>query len=139
MIRFAAASLVCIFCLLDSVPIRAAEITIYRDKYGIPSISAPTLADGVYGLGYAMAQDNAERMARNYKRARGRLAEVDGAALILPDYALRALGIEEMAEAKSHILTSEQSALLTAFCDGANRALKENRGKIPAWIQPFTV
>src|SRR2546429_7850774 len=131
MIRFAAASLVCLICLLDSSSVRAGEITIYRDKFGIPSISAVSLADGVYGLGYVMAQDNAERMARNYKRARGRLAEVDGAALILPDYALRALGIEEMAEVKSHSLTAEQSALLTAFCDGANRALKENKGKIP--------
>src|SRR5437667_920760 len=80
---------------------QAADVTIYRDKFGIPSIVGKTLTDAVYGLGYATAQDNAERMALNYKQARGRLAEVEGRNQLLTDGFIRALGIEEMAQEKA--------------------------------------
>jgi acyl-homoserine-lactone acylase len=115
-----------------------AQITIYRDSYGVPSIVADRLSDAVYGLGYAMAQDNAERMARNFKQACGRSAEVDGKSQLLADGFLRALGIEEVAERKAQTLTGEQATLLKSFCAGANRALVEQKGRIPAWIEPFT-
>src|SRR5262249_7740004 len=105
----------------------AAQITIYRDRYGVPSIVAGKLADAVYGLGYAMAQDNAERMALNFKQARGRMAEVEGKNGLLADGFLRALGIEEMAEKRAQSLSGEQAVLLRAFCDGANRALAEQK------------
>src|SRR5206468_2629452 len=88
-----------------------AQITIYRDGYGVPSIVADRLPDALFGLGYAMAQDNAERMARNYKQARGRNAEVDGKSQLLTDGFLRALGIEEIAERKAKTLQGEQAAL----------------------------
>ena len=58
--------------------LQAQTVTIYRDKFGVPSVVADRLPDAIYGLGYAMAQDNAEQMARNFKQARGRRAEVDG-------------------------------------------------------------
>src|SRR5712691_5093296 len=73
----------------------SAQITIYRDKYGVPSIHAEKLADALYGLGYVMVQDNVDRMARNYKQARGRMAEVDGKGELLRDGFIRSLGIEE--------------------------------------------
>src|SRR5207248_840086 len=81
--------------LIIAVP-GSAQITIYRDRFGVPSIAAKSLPDALYGLGYTMAQDNAERMARNYKQARGRLAEVEGKGQLITDGFLRALGIEEM-------------------------------------------
>ncbi len=121
----------------------AAETTVYRDRYGVASIAAKTLPDAMYGLGYAMATDNAERMVRNFKQARGRLAEVDGSAYLIQDGFLRSLGIEAEAEQYAAALDrephNEQSALLRRFCAGANRALTEQKGQIPDWIAPFTV
>jgi acyl-homoserine lactone acylase PvdQ len=116
----------------------AADIILYRDRYGVPSIEAANLADAVYGLGYAMAQDNAEQMARNFKQARGRLAEVDGKGQLTIDGFIRALGIEEMAQRKAQTLSGATRDLLQSFCDGANRALIEQKGHLPDWVEPFT-
>ena len=49
----AAALLVCAGCA------RAADVTIYRDRYGTPSLEAARLEDALYGLGYTMATDGA--------------------------------------------------------------------------------
>src|SRR6266550_3051917 len=82
-----------------------AQITVYRDQYGIPSIQAPKMSDAAYALGYAMTQDDAVQMARNYKQARGRMAEVDGRSALLTDAFLRGIGFEELAEAKAKTLS----------------------------------
>src|SRR5438552_3584407 len=82
--------------LVHAVAVPAQQpVSIYRDRYGVPSVAADRLQDAMYGLGYAMAQDNAEQMARNFKQARGRRAEVDGPSALLTDTFLRSLGFEE--------------------------------------------
>ncbi len=114
----------------------AAEL--YRDKWGVPTVVAKALPDAAYGLGYAMAQDNAIQMARNYKQARGRVAEVDGRSALLTDGFIRSLGIEEMAERYAATYRGEVKDAIESFCAGANRALAEQKGKLPGWIEPFT-
>ena len=116
-----------------------APITLYRDPYQVPSIEAKTLSDALFGLGYAMASDNAEQMARNYKQARGRSAEIDGKSQLTQDGFLRGLGIEAAAEARAATLAGEMAVLLKSFCDGSNRALAEQKATLPDWIQPFTL
>ncbi|HEV2471880.1 MAG TPA: penicillin acylase family protein, partial [Chthonomonadales bacterium] len=128
--------LLALLCLCASP--QAGHITIYRDSYGVPSISAARLDDALYGLGYVMAQDDAVQMARNYKQARGRLAEVDGYNALLVDGFLRSLGIEQMAQEEAGKLNASMAGHIQAFCDGANRALAERRASLPAWIKPFT-
>ena len=86
----------------------------------------------------AKAQDNAEQMARNFKQARGRRAEVDGQSNLLSDMFLRALGFEERAEKSAPVLPAEPALLIKRFCEGANRALAEQKSKLPEWIEPFT-
>src|SRR5579862_424557 len=76
-------SVTTIVLLAGAIASSSAQVTVYRDSYGTPSVAADKLSDAVYGLGYAMAHDNAESMARNYKQARGRLAEVDGKTQLL--------------------------------------------------------
>ncbi|MCC6446489.1 MAG: penicillin acylase family protein [Armatimonadetes bacterium] len=115
-----------------------AGVTVYRDRWGIPSIVADTLPEAVFGLGYAMASDNVERMARCYKQARGRQAEADGPDRLAADGLVRSLGIEEAAEAAAKTLSGEQADLLRAFADGANRALSRQKGSLPGWVEPFS-
>src|SRR5205085_4825002 len=43
-----------------------------------------------------------------------------------------------MAEAKATALTGEIKAIMDSYCAGANRAIAEQKGKIPSWIEPFT-
>ena len=113
------------------------EITITRDKYGVPTCKAPRLADAVFALGYATAQDHPERMARNYKQARGRTAEIDGRSQLLVDGFVRSLGIEDLAQAKAKTLSGQLDTLIDAYCDGANKAIAEMKER-PAWIEPIS-
>ncbi len=117
----------------------AAEVTVYRDGYGVPSIVANTLNDGMYGVGYAQAQDRAERIAMTYKLARGRMSEINGRGAMLQDGLIRGLGIEEYAEKYAASMPAEQRAMIQAYVDGANKALDGQKGKIPAWIEHFTL
>lgn len=135
-----AAGLAALVFSVPSCATRAAvrSVEIFRDRYGVPTVAAERLPDALYGLGYAMAQDNAVQMARNFKQARGRVAEVDGRSALLTDGFLRSLGIEELAEKKAALLTGEMKENIESFCEGANRALAEQKGKLPNWIEPFT-
>ena len=54
------------------------QVTIRRDKLGVPHIYGTTLRGMAYGFGYAQACDHLEPMLRSYMWGWGRLAEVDG-------------------------------------------------------------
>lgn len=125
------------FAMLSAAAV-AGEITICRDRWGVPSILADNEPDALYGLGYAMAQDNAVMMARTYKLARGRLAEVDGRGALATDLLLRAIGFEQLAEAKAADWRGAVAEAAEAFVAGANRALAERRATLPLWIEPFS-
>ncbi|HEY3282373.1 MAG TPA: penicillin acylase family protein [Armatimonadota bacterium] len=126
--------------LLFGVPSRsqASTVTLHYDRFGVPSVEAKTLPDALYGLGYAMAKDHAVGMARAYLRAQGRLAEVDGAGAAPSDYVLQAFGLPELAKQQASQLKGETASALTSFCRGANRSLAEQKGRLPAWVGPFT-
>ncbi|MDE2698273.1 MAG: penicillin acylase family protein [Gemmatimonadota bacterium] len=51
---------------------------ILRDAYGIPHIYGRTDEDVAFGFGYAQAEDHLLQMLKNFRQARGRLAEVEG-------------------------------------------------------------
>src|SRR5690349_11490055 len=68
---------------------RAKDITIIRDKWGIPHIYGKSDADAVFGLLYAQCEDDFERVEMNYVSAMGRLAEVQGEEQLFTDLRTR--------------------------------------------------
>jgi acyl-homoserine-lactone acylase len=116
----------------------AGQATIYRDKFGVPSICASNTQDALAALGYATCRDSAERMALNYKFARGRMSEVEGRSDLYADGILRAIGFEDVAAAEFPRIRPDMRANIVAYCAGANRALAEQKGRLPGWIRPFT-
>ena len=56
----------------------AGQVTIMRDKWGIPHVFGKRDADAVFGMVYAQAEDDFNRVELNYINAMGRLAEVEG-------------------------------------------------------------
>jgi acyl-homoserine-lactone acylase len=56
----------------------AQRVTILRDKWGIPHVFGKLDADAVFGMVYAQAEDDFNRVELNYINAMGRLAEVEG-------------------------------------------------------------
>jgi acyl-homoserine-lactone acylase len=114
----------------------APNVEIFRDSWGVPSIVSQDLEGVYYGLGYMHVTDNAERMALNYKIARGRAAEVLGRGQLLQDGFVRGLELEERAEAAK--LSPVGEMIVRSYLEGANRALTEKRASVAQWVQPFT-
>jgi acyl-homoserine lactone acylase PvdQ len=56
----------------------AANVRIVRDDWGIAHVYGKTDADAVFGMIYAQAEDDFNRVETNYLNAMGRLAEAEG-------------------------------------------------------------
>ncbi|WP_340613269.1 penicillin acylase family protein [Xenorhabdus thailandensis] len=69
------------------------EVTIKRDRYGIPAIHAATDEDAFFALGYVHAQDRLWQMEINRRLASGRLSEIIGEKAIGLDKYARILGL----------------------------------------------
>jgi acyl-homoserine-lactone acylase len=63
----------------------AANVTIVRDDWGIAHITGKTDADAVFGMIYAQAEDDFNRVETNYLNSMGRLAEAEGESKIWQD------------------------------------------------------
>jgi acyl-homoserine-lactone acylase len=63
----------------------ARAVTIYRDNWGIPHVYGQTNADAVFGMEYAQAQGDFNRVEMNYADALGWLAQTEGQSAIYRD------------------------------------------------------
>lgn len=66
-------------------PDHAQSVTITRDDWGIAHVRGRTDADAVFGMIYAQAEDDFNRIETNYLTALGRLAEAEGEKAIWQD------------------------------------------------------
>src|SRR5262245_31976076 len=64
---------------------QAQNVTIVRDDWGIPHVYGKTDADAVFGVIYAQAEDDFNRIETNYLNSTGRLAEADGESAVYQD------------------------------------------------------
>lgn len=98
----------------------AERVTIMRDKWGIPHIFGKTDADAVFGMLYAQAEDDFNRVELNYINAMGRLAEVEGEKEVWRD--LRMKMYISPADLKARYAQSPVwlKKLMVAFADGLN-------------------
>ncbi len=74
--------------LLATTPVcaqQAPHVTITRDDWGIAHIHGHTDADAVFGMIYAEAEDDFNRIETNYLTSLGRLAEAEGPTKIYQD------------------------------------------------------
>ncbi|KGF81987.1 penicillin amidase [Massilia sp. JS1662] len=98
----------------------ARRVTILRDKWGIPHVFGKTDADAVFGMLFAQAEDDFNRVELNYINALGRLAEVEGEKEIWRD--LRMKLYIDPAELKAKYAESPAwlKQLMDAYADGLN-------------------
>jgi acyl-homoserine-lactone acylase len=68
---------------------QAQGITIIRDTWGIPHVYGKTDADVVFGVMYAQAEDDFNRVETNYLNSMGRLAEAEGESQIFRDLRMK--------------------------------------------------
>jgi acyl-homoserine lactone acylase PvdQ len=67
----------------------AREVTILRDKWGVPHIYGKTDASAVFGLLYTECQTDFPRVEKNYLEMLGRQAEVYGESYLYTDVMMR--------------------------------------------------
>ena len=68
---------------------RAEGITIIRDDWGIAHVYGQTDADAVFGMVYAQAEDDFNRIEVNFLNSQGRLAEAEGESEIWRDLRMK--------------------------------------------------
>jgi acyl-homoserine lactone acylase PvdQ len=130
----------------------AAQVTIYRDNYGVPHIVGETEEATFFGYGYAQAEDHLERMMIQYRDAQGRRAEVqgfqalgDGYLHFIPyeyrwdgDYLQRLLRTKQCVVENKSKIDRGVYKILDAFARGVNEYIARHRETVPAWIDGIT-
>ena len=116
---------------------QAKNVTIVRDDWGIAHVYGKTDADTVFGMIYAQAEDDFNRVETNYINAMGRLAEAEGESKIYQD--LRMKMFIDPAELKKQYAASPGwlQKLMNAFADGLNYYLAKHPEVTPRVIKRF--
>jgi acyl-homoserine-lactone acylase len=115
----------------------AESVTITRDDWGIAHVRGRTDADAVFGMIYAQAEDDFNRIETNYLTALGWLAQAEGENAIWQD--LRARLYMDPADLRSRFETSPEwlQRLMTAWADGLNFYLSTHPEVQPRVIRRF--
>src|SRR5882724_9699962 len=118
----------------------AASVTITRDDWGIPHISGKTDADAVFGLLYAQAEDDFNRVETNYFNALGRAAESEGEGAIYRDLRMRLINNPDSLKALYSRSPRWLRSVMNAYADGLNYYLykhPEVKPKVIANFEPW--
>ena len=115
----------------------AAQVSIVRDDWGIAHVHGRTDAEAVFGMVYAQAEDDFNRVETNYINAMGRLAEAEGEHAIWQDLRMK-LFIDPM-ELKAQYAGSPVwlKSLMDAWADGLNYYLATHPNVKPRVIKHF--
>ena len=115
----------------------ASRVTIMRDTWGIPHVFGKTDADAVFGLLYAQAEDDFNRVELNYINGLGRLAEVEGEAEIWRDLRMKMFITPQSLQAQFAASPAWLKRLMVAYADGLNFYLHTHPEVTPKLIAHF--
>ena len=116
---------------------RAAGVTIVRDDWGIAHIHGKTDADAVFGLMYAQAEDDFNRVETNFINSQGRLAEAEGAGEIYRDLRMKLFIDPDSIKARYRSSPEWLKSLMVAWADGLNFYLHKHPEVTPRLIRHF--
>lgn len=116
---------------------QAQDVTIIRDTWGIPHIFGKSDADAVFGMLYAQAEDDFNRVEMNYINAMGRLAEVEGEAAIYRDLRMKLFIRPDEMQQLYVESPSWLRKLIDAYADGLNYYLYTHPAVKPKVIDRF--
>lgn len=131
------------------IPPPRYQATIQRTAYGIPHITATSLASVGFGQGYAFAQDNACVLADQVVKVRGERSRFLGPgpseSFVGSDFAYRSLDLLARGQAAFDAQPADVKAMLEGYAAGYNKYLYDTGvANIPgscagkAWVRPIT-
>jgi penicillin amidase len=110
------------------LPGLSAQVTVLRDRHGIPQIYAGNPHDLFMAQGYVHAQDRFWEMDFRRKTTAGRLSELFGAATLDVDKVVRTLGWRRTAERELPLLGAATRDALAGYTAGVNAWMAANDG-----------
>lgn len=114
-------------------PIKGLELPVQvaRDQAGVPHITARSLRDAYFAIGWIHAQDRLWQMELQRRVGSGRLAEVVGEEGLGNDRFMRTLGLRQVAEAQFDKQDKPTREALQAYADGINAWLRDHGHRLP--------
>ncbi len=116
---------------------RAANVDIVRDDWGIPHVRGRTDADAVFGMIYAQAEDDFNRIEVNYLNSQGRLAEAEGESEIYRDLRMKLFIDPDHMRALYAESPDWLRELMDAWADGLNYFLYTHPDVEPRVLSRF--
>jgi acyl-homoserine-lactone acylase len=117
---------------------RARNVTIVRDDWGIAHVHGKTDADAIFGMIYAQAEDDFNRIETNFINSQGRLAEAEGEAEIWRDLRMK-LFIDPVVMKKGYDGSPQfLKSLMDAWADGLNFYLAKHPAVTPRVIKQLS-
>ena len=116
---------------------QARNVTIVRDDWGIAHVHGKTDADAVFGMIYAQAEDDFNRVETNYLNSIGRLAEAEGEGAIWQDLRMKLFINPDSMRAKYAASPAWLKRLTNAWADGLNYYLHTHPDVKPRVITRF--
>jgi acyl-homoserine-lactone acylase len=115
----------------------AAQVTITRDDWGVAHVHGHTDAEAVFGMAYAQAEDDFNRIEINYLTALGRRAEAEGPGLLMQDLRARLYVDPADLQARYERSPAWLKTLMDAWADGLNDYLATHPKVTPKVIKHF--
>lgn len=116
---------------------QARNVTITRDDWGIAHVHGKTDADAVFGMIYAQAEDDFNRVETNYINSMGRLAEAEGESAIWRDLRMKIFIDPSAMKSQYETSPSWLKSLMNAWADGLNFYLAKHPDVKPRVIKHF--
>jgi penicillin G amidase len=107
------------------------EVTVERDRWGVPHIRAASVEDLAEVQGYVMAQDRLWQMDLLRRVSRGQLSEILGRATLRIDKQFRTLGFGRAAERETAAMDPESRSVMEAYARGVNRFIEQHQTSLP--------
>src|SRR5688500_1237941 len=107
-----------------ATPARAQQATIHRDAWGTPHVFSDTDKGVMFGMAWALAEDDWTLIEENYLHALGRYAELVGERGVADDWMARALEILPLSIREYNQSSPRIRGLLDAYAGGLNAWLK---------------
>ena len=122
---------------LSRLKAQAAKVSITRDDWGIAHIHGKTDADAVFGMAYAQAEDDFNRVETNYMTALGRTAEAEGLSAVFADLRQKLFIDPVVLKAEYARSPAWLKALMNGWADGLNYYLATHPNVKPKVIKRF--
>jgi acyl-homoserine lactone acylase PvdQ len=126
-----------LFPLVALVPNPYADVTILRDRWGVPHVTARTDAGCVFGLMVAQAEDHFPQIETDAIRAIGRAAEVEGERGLGNDVRVRTFEVVREAREAYAKASPRLRRLADAYADGLNHYLRTHPEVKPRLLTRF--